>query len=185
MISANDIRPGITFQYNNDIFLCLSYQHNKTARAAANIKIKMKSLRSGFITTKTFNSNEKFQKATINKVAAQFLYSQENAVFFMNNETFEEIEIPKKQILWEMNFIKESSIVKIRMFNEEILGIELPPKVHLKIIEIDGGVKGNTATNITVKAKLETNLVIDVPPFIKQGELVEVSTIDGTYSSRG
>ena len=185
MISSNDIRPGLTFQYGNEIYICLSYQHNKTARAAANIKIKMKNLRTGSITSKTFGSNEKFAKAEINKVDMQFLYFQDNVVVFMNNETYEQIEIPKEQITWELNFIKESSIVKVRMFEKEVLGVELPPKIILKVIEVEEGVKGNTATNISVKAKLETGFMIDVPPFIKENENIEVNTLNGTYSSRG
>ena len=185
MISSNDIRPGLTFQYGNDIYICLDYQHNKTARAAANIKIKMKNLRTGSIVSKTFGSNEKFAKAAINKIEMQYLYVQDNVVVFMNNETYDQIEIAKEQIAWELNFIKESSMVKVRMFENEVLGIELPPKVILKIVEIEAGVKGNTATNITIKAKLETGFEVDVPPFIKDGENVEISTLNGTYSGRG
>ena len=186
MIASNELRPGMTFQNNGEIFVCMEVSHNKTARAAANIKVKMRNLRNGSIITKTFGSNEKFQKAIITKIAMQLLYVQGDNVVFMNNETYEQIEIPKEQIQWEMNFLKEGDECDVRTFEgAEVLGIELKPKVILKVVEAEPSVKGDTATNVQIKVKVDTGFELYTPGFIKEGELIEVSTADGKYSGRG
>ena len=115
----------------------------------------------------------------------QFLYEQGLNIIFMNNHTFEQIQVPKKQIAWELNFIKESSICEVRMYENEILGIELSPKVNLKVIEAEPAVKGDSVTNLQIKVKLETGFELYVPAFIKKNEIIAISTSDGSYSGRG
>ncbi len=186
MISSSDLRTGMTFQHNEDIFVCMEISHNKTARAAANIKVKMRNLRSGAITTNTFGSNDKFQKAMISKVQMQYLYTHGENAIFMNNKTYDQVEIPKVQIAWELNFLKEGNSCDIRTFQgDEILGIELKPKVNLKVVEAEPSIKGDTATNVQIKVKLDTGFELYTPGFIKKGEVIEISTADGKYSGRG
>ncbi len=185
MIASGDLRPGNTFLVGNDIYVCMDASHNKTARAAANIKIKMKNLRTGAITSTTFGPSEKFAPAVIDKVDMQFLYSTGDAIVFMNQETYEQVEIPATLLEWELNFIKEQSVCQIRMYNNEVLGVELKPKVILNVIEAEPSVKGDTATNVQIKVKVETGYELYTPAFVKEGDNIEISTADGTYSGRG
>ena len=114
MISVGDLRPGITFEYEGNLYVVLDYSHNKTARAAANIKVKMKNMRSGATTEVTFGGNDKVKKAHIDKRKMQYLYNSGDALVFMDNETYEQIEIPAGNLEWEMNFLKESDEVDYR-----------------------------------------------------------------------
>lgn len=113
MISVGDLRPGITFEYEGNLYVVLDYSHNKTARAAANIKVKMKNMRSGATTEITFGGNDKVKKAHIDKRKMQYLYNSGDALVFMDNETYEQIEIPAGNLEWEMNFLKESDEVEV------------------------------------------------------------------------
>ncbi len=184
MISVGDLRPGITFEYEGNLYVVLDYSHNKTARAAANIRIKMKNLRSGSTTEVTFGGNDKVKKAHIDKNKMQYLYNSGDALVFMDNETYEQIEIPKEHLKWELNFMKPNDNVNISMFEGEILGVILPDKVALQVVECEPAVKGDTATSASKNAVLESGLEIKVPLFISQDEMILVSTADGKYSGR-
>ena len=184
MISVGDLRPGITFEYEGNLYVVLDYSHNKTARAAANIKVKMKNMRSGATTEITFGGNDKVKKAHIDKRKMQYLYNSGDALVFMDNETYEQIEIPAGNLEWEMNFLKESDTATIRSFEGEVLGVQLPDKVTLQIAEAEQAVKGDTATGATKNAVLETGFQVKVPLFINEGEMVVISTADGKYSGR-
>ena len=184
MISVGDLRPGITFEYEGNLNVVLDYSHNKTARAAANIRIKMKNLRSGSTTEVTFGGNDKVKKAHIDKNKMQYLYNSGDALVFMDNETYEQLEIPMEKLTWELNFIKPNSNVNISMYEGEVLGVILPDKVELQIVEAEPAVKGDTATSATKNAKLETGLEIRVPLFINNEEMIVVNTADGKYSGR-
>ena len=175
MISVGDLRPGITFEYEGNLYVVLDYSHNKTARAAANIKVKMKNMRSGATTEITFGGNDKVKKAHIDKRKMQYLYNSGDALVFMDNETYEQIEIPAGNLEWEMNFLKES---------DEVLGVSLPINVPFTITETEPAVKGDTATGATKNAIIETGFQIKVPLFISEGEVVIVNTVDGKYQGR-
>jgi len=126
MINASDLRPGMTFQYDGQLYICLDYSHNKTARAAANIRVKMKNLRTGATTEITFGGNAKVQRAHIEKKKMQYSYNDGNGMLvFMDNETYETIEIPTDRLEWEMNFMKEGDNVEITSFEGEVLGVSL------------------------------------------------------------
>lgn len=185
MIASGDLRPGMTFLIDSNIFVCMEASHNKTARAAANIKVKMKNLRSGAITSETFGPGDKFEPAPIEKVKMQYLYNQGDEIVFMNNETYDQFEIPVKLLEWELNFIVPESICTMRMYNGEVLGVELAPSVVLTVTEAEPGIKGNTATSITVRAQVETGYELQVPQFISTGDKIEISTADGSYKGRG
>ncbi|MBG0730834.1 elongation factor P [Mycoplasma sp. 'Moose RK'] len=185
MINVNEFRPGITFQVENDIFVVITAQHSKQGRGQANLKAKVKNLRSGAITIKTFSGGEKVSKAHIEKVSMSFLYNDGANIVLMDDQSFEQVAIENSRVTWELNFLVADSKVKMRKFNDEILDIELPPKVELEVTSAFDAVKGNTTTNPTKRATLETGFEIDVPLFIKEGEKIIVSTEDGKYVSRG
>ena len=157
MINVSDLKPGVTFQMDGNLFVVLDYSHNKTARAAANIKVKKE---------------------------MQYLYNTGDAFVFMDGETYEQIEIPAENLEWEKNFLKESDTATIRSFEGEVLGVQLPDKVTLQITEAEQAVKGDTATGATKNAVLETGFQIKVPLFINEGEMVVISTAEGKYSGR-
>lgn len=184
MISVGDLRPGMTFQYEGNLFVVLEYSHNKTARAAANIKVKMKNMRTGSTTEITFGNSEKVAKAHIEKRKMQYLYDSGDMLVLMDNENYEQIEIPAEHMKWEMNFLKVSDDVEVTSFEGEVLGVALPVNVAFIITETEPAVKGDTATGATKNAIIETGFQIKVPLFISEGEKVIVNTVDGKYQGR-
>jgi len=184
MILVNDFRPGITFQYEGNIYVVLEASHNKTAMRQMIIKAKVKNLRSASIVELSFTGGDKVEPAHIDKNEMQYLYDAGDSLVFMDTSTYDQIEIQKENLKWELNFLKPNSNVNITMFQGEILGIILPDKVALQIIECEPAVRGDTATSASKNAILETGLEIKVPMFIAQDEIVLVNTADGKYSSR-
>ena len=184
MINVSDLKPGVTFQMDGNLFVVLDYSHNKTARAAANIKVKMKKLRTGSTTEMTFGGNDKVKKAHVDKNKMQYLYNSGEALVFMDNETYEQIEIPADNLKWEINFLKESDEVEVTSYEGEVLGVSLPINVPFKVIETEPAVRGDTATGATKNAVIETGYQIKVPLFISEGEVVIVNTVDGKYQGR-
>lgn len=184
MILVNDLRNGMTFMLDDEILLVLDKTNNKTARSQMSIKTKVKNFRTGAITELSWTSGDKVKRAHIDKKMMQYLYDDGTSLVFMDNQTYEQIEIPKDKLEWEINFLKESAEVEIIMHGSEILGVTLPDKIALEIVESEPAVKGDTATAATKNAVLETGLSIRVPLFIEAGEVVLVTTADGKYSSR-
>lgn len=185
MINVNEFRPGITFQFENEIFVVITAQHSKQGRGQANVKAKVKNLRTGATTIVTFSGGDRVHPAHIEKVSMSYLYNDGENIVLMDDQTFEQVFIENKKVEWETNFLIEGSKVKLRKFNNEILDIELPSKVELKISSTFDAVKGNTTSNPTKRATLETGFEIDVPLFIKEGEKIIISTDEGKYVSRG
>ena len=184
MILVNDLKPGTTFENEGNIFVVLDIQHNKTAMRQMIVKVKVKNLRTGVINEISFTGGDKVEQAHIDKREMQYLYDTDDALVFMDNETSDQIEIQKDHLEWEMKFMKPNDNVTISMYEGEILGIILPDKVELQIVECEPAVKGDTATSASKMAKLETGLEIRVPLFIEQDEMVVINTADGKYSGR-
>ena len=184
MINTNDLKNGITIEFDGNIFVVLNTEHVKPGKGAAIVKAKLKNLRTGSIAEYTFNAGIKVPAAHVEKQKMQFLYADGDNYSFMNMETYEQVELNKKQIENEMKFLKEGLEVIIIFFEGEMLGIELPEKIDFKITKTEPGIKGNTATNATKDAIIETGLLVKVPLFIEEGEEIIVSTKDGKYVSR-
>jgi len=184
MINVNDFKTGVTINYEGNLYQVLEFQHVKPGKGAAIVKAKLRNLRTGSIAEYTFNSGIKVPTAHVEKQKMQFLYSTGDVYSFMNMETYEQVELNKSQIENEIKFLKEGLEVLIFFFESEMLGIELPEKIDFKITETEPAIKGNTATNATKDAIIETGLLVKVPLFIEQGEEIIVSTKDGKYVSR-
>lgn len=184
MISVNDFKTGMTIKYDGQIFKVLDFLHVKPGKGAAFVRTKLRNLRSGANIDKTFNAGEKVEKAHIDYRKMQYSYSAGDDYIFMDQESYEMVEIPRSAIEWERNFLKESLEVSIEMYENEIIGVTLPDKIVLKIVECDPAVKGNTATNATKNATMETGFIVKVPLFIQNDEEIIVSTQDGKYASR-
>ncbi len=184
MINVNDIKNGITFVLDGDIYQVLEFSHVKPGKGAAFVKMKIRNLRTGSTTEKSFNSGTKLEKAMIEKRPMQFLYASGDSYNFMNMETYEQMELTKDQLGDDVNYLKEGLNVDLSFYEGELLGVMLPDKVELEVVHTEPAVKGNTTNNATKDATLETGLVIRVPLFVEQGEKVIVSTSTGKYDSR-
>ncbi|QSF13380.1 elongation factor P [Mycoplasma sp. Mirounga ES2805-ORL] len=185
MINVNTFKPGITFQDEDEIFVVLEAQHSKQGRGQANVKAKVKNLRTGAITIKSYTGGVMVKKAHIDKRPMNFLYNDGENIVLMDNETYEQIEIPLSKLQWEMNFLVEGMKVQIRKFEEEVLDIEIDTNITLKVIEAPDAVKGNTTTNPQKRIKVETGYELDAPMFIKENDFVIVSTETGKYVGKG
>ncbi|MFA6936337.1 MAG: elongation factor P [Bacilli bacterium] len=184
MIQVNDLKPGTSFAYENEIFSVLDIMHNKTAMRGMIIKVKVKNLRNGVIKEVTFTGGDKVEAVHLDKKSHQYLYADGDDLVFMDNETYEQINIPKERLQWEINFLVENQDVEITSYQKEIIGIALPVKVELVVKHTDPGVRGDTATKATKEATLETGYVVKVPLFINEGEKLVIRTDTGEYDSR-
>jgi elongation factor P len=185
MISTNDFKTGQTILHEGNIFQVIEFLHVKPGKGSAFVRTKLRNLRSGAVIDYTFNAGTKIERAQIDKNSMQYLYADGSNHVFMNTETYEQIEIPGAQIQRELNYIYEGMTVEVMFYNNvEILGVSLPDKVALLLIQADPAVKGDTKTNAMKDATLQTGMVIKVPMFIEEGEKIIVNTVDGTYVSR-
>ena len=184
MIIVNDLKPNTAFEYEGNLYSVINVDHNKTAMRQMIIKVKVKNLRTGVINEISFTGGDKVEPANIDRREMEYLYDDGENLVFMDTTTYEQIEIPKTRLKWEMQFMKENDNVTISMFNNEILGVILPDKVELQTTECEQAVKGDTATAALKNAVVETGLAIKVPLFIQNGEMVVISTADGKYCGR-
>jgi len=184
MINVNDFKTGVTIEYDGNLFQVLEFQHVKPGKGPAFVRSKLKNLRTGAIIDNTFNAGIKVATARILKKKMVFLYQQGNKFIFMNTETYDQIEIDVKSLKEEKDFLKENLEVEIIFYEGEMLGINLPEKIELKITDCEPGTKGNTTNNAQKDAILETGLLVRVPLFVEQGENIIVSTKDKKYVSR-
>lgn len=184
MISVNDLKTGLTIEVDGDLCSVVDFQHVKPGKGAAFVRTKMKNLRNGNVVEKTFRAGENVVRAHVENRAVQYLYNSGNEYTFMDNETFDQFALDKKQLEWEINFLLENMTVNIASYQGEIIGINLPNSVNLKVVETEPGIKGNTATGATKNAKLETGLNVQVPLFINEGDVLTIDTREGKYVSR-
>lgn len=184
MINVNDIKNGVTIMIEGQIYQVVEFLHVKPGKGSAFMKTKLRNLRTGGIVEKTFNTNVKFEKANINKQNVQYLYNTGDTYFFMNMETFEQLELSADQVGDNKNYLIENMNVYVILYEGELLGIDLPDKVEFTVVETEPAVRGNTTNNALKDATVETGLVVKVPMFIETGEKILVTTADGKYSSR-
>ncbi|MGI8316175.1 elongation factor P [Halobacillus mangrovi] len=184
MISVNDFRTGLTIEVDGGIWQVMDFQHVKPGKGAAFVRSKLRNLRNGNIQEKTFRGGEKVERAHIENRKMQYLYANGDMHAFMDMETFEQVEIPSALIQEQLNYLKENMEVQIQSYQSETIGVELPKNVELEVVETEPGIKGDTASGGTKPATLETGLIVQVPFFINQGEVLVISTTDGKYVSR-
>ena len=184
MFNINDIKNGITFIYEDNIYQVLEFLHVKPGKGAAFVKAKLRNLRTGSTVEKTFNTSIKLEKAMIEKQNMQYLYNNGDIYNFMNMQTYEQIELSKAQLGDSEKFLKEGINVDISFYQGELIGIILPDKIEYEVEKTEPAVKGNTTNNAMKDAYMENGLMVRVPLFIEQGEHILVSTKDGKYDSR-
>lgn len=184
MISTNEFKTGLTIEYEGNLYSIIEFQHVKPGKGSAFVRTKLRNLRSGAVLDKTFNAGISMNQAMIDKSQMQYLYQSGDANVFMNMETFEQIEMLTEKIEYELQYLTEGMTINVISYEDEILGLELPDKVTLEIVETAGGARGNTTSNATKEATTNTGLRLLVPLFVETGDKVIVSTATGKYDTR-
>jgi elongation factor P len=184
MVPAGELKKGVAIELDGDLFTIVDYQHNKTGRGGAVLKMKLRNIRSGYIAEKSFPASERFKRVYLDHRTAQYLYRDDNSLFFMDTETFEQTELPADELSDELNYLKENMNVDLLKYGEETIGVELPVTVDLEITYTEPGFKGDTATGGNKPATLETGLRVMVPLFLEIGDVVRVDTRTGDYLER-
>lgn len=184
MISTNDLKRGMTIELDGELQSVLEYHHIKMGRGSAQVRVKMRGVRSGATVERTFQAGEKFRRAILDKKSVQFLYREENLFHFMDNDTFEQLVMTRDQLGDVVDFLTDNQTLEILTYQDEPIGAELPPNVELVIAQTDPGFRGDTASGGTKPATLQTGKVIQVPLFVNEGETVRVDTRTGQYIER-
>lgn len=185
MATTSDIRNGMCIDMDGQYYVVIEFLHVKPGKGAAFVRTKLRNVSTGRVLDKTFNAGVKLDEVRIERRTYQFLYADDMGYNLMNNDTFEQISLPKEQITG-VAFLKEGDTVEVQVHadTETVLTAELPQSVVLRITYTEPGIKGDTATNAMKPATVETGAEIRVPLFINEGDLVKINTTDGSYSER-
>lgn len=184
MVTAGDFRNGVTFEMDGNVYSIIEFQHVKPGKGAAFVRTKIRNVISGAVTEKTFNPNDKYPTAFIERKDMEYLYNDGDLYYFMDSETYEQLPISPSVLGDNFRFVKENMVCKVLSYKGNVFGIEPPNFVELQVTETEPGVKGDTATNVTKPATLETGAEIKVPIFINEGEMIRVDTRTGEYMER-
>ncbi|GAA0177230.1 elongation factor P [Clostridium sediminicola] len=184
MISAGDIRKGTTFETDGQVFTVIEFLHVKPGKGAAFVRTKIRNVISGSVVEKTFNPTTKLQEAVIERKEMQYLYSDGQLYYFMDQETYEQIPLSFEQVENAIKFLKENMFAIIKFFKGSAFSVEAPNFVELLITECEPGVKGNTTTNVMKPATVETGAVVPVPLFVNEGDTIRIDTRTGDYMER-
>lgn len=184
MIDVNELRKGVTFELDGNLYKVLDYSHNKTGRGNANIRVKARNLQTGANIERTFNSGQSVQDVRLDFHNVAYLYRDGDFYYFMDNETFEQPAVKADMLGDDALYLKEGMEVKLTFYNDEPLDVELPSSVELKVVEAQTAIRGDTATGVTKKVKTETGLEVHCPQFVKVGDVIRVNTETGEYVTR-
>ncbi len=184
MISAGDFRNGLCFEMDNQVYQVVEFQHVKPGKGAAFVRTKYKNVKTGSVVERSFNPNEKFEEANLDRRDMQYLYNDGELYYFMDQETYDQLPIHAAPIGDAIKFLKEEMICRVLSYKGEIFSVELPITVELVITECEPGVRGDTTNNANKYATLETGAVVKVPLFVNQGETIRVDTRTGEYLER-
>ena len=184
MLTAGDFRNGVTFEMEGKVYQVIEFQHVKPGKGAAFVRTKYKDVITGTIREQSFNPTAKFENAVIERKDLEYLYSDGELYYFMDPETYEQIPLNQSQLSDNFKFVKENTVCRISSFKGNVFSVEPPTFVELAVTETEPGVRGDTATNVTKSATLETGAVIKVPIFINEGEVLRIDTRTGEYLER-
>ena len=184
MITAGDFRNGVTFDMDGQVYQVVEFQHVKPGKGAAFVRTKFKNVITGAVVEKSFNPTDKFENAYVERKEYEYLYNDGELYYFMDTETYEQLPLNGDKLGDNFKFVKENDVVKIMSYKGNVFGVEPPLFVELEVVDTEPGVRGDTATNVTKPATLETGAVIKVPIFINQGEKIRIDTRTGEYMER-
>ena len=184
MIDVNELRKGVTFELDGQLYKVLDYSHNKTGRGNANIRIKARNMLTGANIEKTFSSGQSIQDVRLDFHNVQFLYSDGEFYHFMDNETFDQPAISANVLGDDALYLTEGMEVKLTFYNGEAIDVEFPTSVDLEVVEAEMAIRGDTATGVTKKVRVQTGLQVQVPNFVVVGDTIRVDTRTGEYITR-
>jgi len=184
MVSAGDFRNGVTFEMDGQVYQIIDFQHVKPGKGAAFVRTKIRNVIAGGVTERTFNPSDKYPAAYVERREMAYSYSDGGLYYFMDGESFEMIPVNESDLPDSFQFVKEDFVCKVLSYKGNVFGVEPPTTVTLQVTQTDPGHKGDTATNVTKPATLETGAQVKVPLFIDEGEMIIVDTRTGEYSSR-
>ncbi len=183
-IPATQLRPGMIIKHNNDLHSVFSVEHRTPGNLRAFIQAKLRNLRTGAMFEHRFRSPDPIEKITVDEVQMEYLYNDDDDYYFMNIENYEQTHLTRDTLGDAVDYLTPNLQIKVEFFDGKPVGIELPQTVELTVIETEPGLKSATASSVTKPAKTETGLVVQVPPFINEGEKIRVDTSEGVYLSR-
>jgi elongation factor P len=184
MLSATQLRPGMVIKFNNELYSVFSMTHRTPGNLRGFVQAKMRSLRTGSMTEHRFSSEDKVEKAQLDEHDMEYLYDDGEYFYFMNTENYEQMHLTRDLLGDATNYLIPQLKVTVEFYEGKPISVELPATVDMTVIETEPGLKGATVSNVTKPAKMETGLVVQVPPFITEGEKIRVNTSEGTYQER-
>jgi elongation factor P len=184
MIDTGDLRKGLTIEIDGSLYSIVDWEHNKTGRGGAKVKLKLRDVRAGHIIEQTYDSGAKFTRARVERQPAQYLYADGDLYYFMNRETFDQIAINKDRLGDAASYLKENDDCQVMTYGDEAISVELPAAVVLSVAQTDPWVRGDTAQGGTKPAKLETGAVVQVPLFIEEGDVLKIDRREDKYLTR-
>lgn len=184
MIATGDLRKGIAIEYDGNLYRIEDFQHVKMGRGSAYVKLKLRNVRRGDITERTFQAGERFQRATLDKSEVQFLYREDNTFHFMNTATYDQFALDLARVGGAVHFLKENATVVLLTYGDEAISVEMPPSVEMEVTYTEPGIKGDTASGGTKPATIETGYNVQVPLFVNTGDHIRVDTRTGSYVER-
>jgi elongation factor P len=184
MISTGELKKGVIIEMDNQLFSIMDYQHQKIGRGSAQVRIRLRNVRTGSISDTTVQAGTKFPRVRLEQRAMQYLYAEDNTYFFMDQETYDQIGLTASQLGDTTNYLKDNMVIQVSFYENEPVDVEPPINVELQVVETEPGFRGDTASGGTKPARLETGLVVQVPLFVNQGETIRVDTRTGAYVER-
>lgn len=184
MIASTQMRPGMVIKFNNELFSIFSVNHRTPGNLRGFVQTRMRNLRSGTMMEHRFSSEDRVERAMLEEHEMEYLYDDGEYYYFMNTENYEQMHLMKDLLGDAVNYLIPQLRVKVEFYEGKPISVELPPTVDMTVVETEPGIKGASVSNVTKPAKVETGLVVQVPPFIIEGEKIRVSTAEGTYQER-
>ena len=184
MISTNEFRTGVTVEMDGGLWSVVEFQHVKPGKGSAFVRSKLKNIETGAVIERTFRAGEKLPRARIDRREVQYLYGSGDDYTMMDNQTFEQITLTKEQVGDGRKYLLENMNLYLMFHNERLIGVEMPNTVELKVVKADPGLRGDTASGASKPVTLETGLVVHVPLFIQEGDVLKIDTRSGLYVER-
>jgi elongation factor P len=184
MIQATQLRPGMVIKFNNELYSIFSVNHRTPGNLRGFVQVRMRSLRTGSMTEHRFSSEDRCERAVMDEQEMEYMYDDGEYYYFMNTENYEQMHLTKDILGDGVNYLIPQLRVHVEFYEGKPISVELPPTVDMTVMETEPGLKGASVSNVTKPAKMETGLVVQVPPFITEGEKIRVNTAEGTYQER-
>ena len=184
MITSTQLRPGMVIKWNNELWSVFAMQHRTPGNLRGFVQARLRRLSNGSMTDHRFSSDDKVERAVMDEVPMEYMYDDGESYYFMNAENYEQMYLSKDLLGDAVDYLLPQLKVTVVFYEGKPISVELPPSVELKVLETEPGLKGSTVSNVTKPAKTESGLIVHVPAFINEGEVIRVSTSDGSYLER-